>query len=418
MSRSKTRGCDASARVSKPQRQLAAVTAVHQDGLKCTVEVQLFDQATRSYSGPVLTRLRVMDTTCPKRDAYGLLPPYAPRMALMRDLTHCLCCDDNESDVASDLSSDPVSDGENEDKSGSDGKSEGECEGTDAAEDDMDVDKESSSTNQNQPSWIRKMLYPTTSAAHRARLADPSRRATGSGFRVSISDASGPQLHRAPGFPVCERAERPSLCDCLEPSHFDAFDHPPDKWDGPHPYIAIAEAEAAGRDMTVARQLLGRLECAHDHHLLWPEMDDTGDVTAETFVSRATHVVCVDVLQPGHPAGPWAALQEARCAESEPCGYSRELEQMHQQLVEAASANADAVMQKQQPALELPRQPKPLDDLHEKQPKLLRVADRMRLWPGRNPQQRSLERPKTLDDRWIQSVLAFRAQRQSRVWSK
>ena len=47
-------------------------------------------------------------------------------------------------------------------------------------------------------------------------------------------------------------------------------------------------------------------------------------------------------------------------------------------------------------ALELLRQPKPLDDVHEKQPKLLRVADRMRLWPGRNPRQRSLERPKTL----------------------
>ena len=403
-----TAGLDESVSRSRPQRQLATVIAVHQKGSKCTVDVQLFNEVTRSYNGQVLTRLHVLDTMCRQYNEFGLPNPYHPRMALMQDLARCIPCpDDDESDLMSD--SDDVSDAISD--SASDGTIEGECEVTDA-----DAAKENAGPNRPAPSWIRKISESckTTCPEHRARLADPRRRFPG--VCVSISDASGPQLYRAPGFPVCERRGQPGLCDCLDTSHFDTHDHPPDKWDGPHPYIAVAEAEAAGKDMTDVRQLLGRLESAHDHHLLYPDADETGDLSAEDFVSRATHMVCVDALQSGHPAGVWAAQQEVRYAGGEPCVISQELQQIHEQLVKLASANAVAVAQKQRPALEAPK-PKPLDDTQEKQPKLLRVADRMRLWPGRNPRQRSSELPKKLDDGWRQAVITFRQYRASRGWS-
>lgn len=228
-------------------------------------------------------------------------------------------------------------------------------------------------------------------AQHRARLGDHSRQGpdwVGPGRYSSIADSSGPQLFRAPGMPCCTRHGHPSLCGLVETHHFDVCDHPPGP-DGSHPYIVIAHAEAAGANMEVARELLGELEKAVQ--LLWPVMDASGDVTAEEFVARATHYVWQDPLQPGDPAGTWAAQQEARYSQPteqmeqlpSPPEYRREhvrntcagqswSTQLMEQLRSASVTNAKALQQKQ---LQFTKSE---CEVVKSAPQFLRVTERMR----------------------------------------
>lgn len=128
-------------------------------------------------------------------------------------------------------------------------------------------------------------------------------------------------------------------------------------------------------DMTVAREMLAQLECAPEHQLLWPTMDECGDCSAEEFVTRATSLVWQDPLQADEPGGVWAAQQEA-CRMGGQCSElaHAQLEEMQLQLLSAATTNANAVQRKQAGCSE------PQSTASEAQPRFLRVAQRMHRW--------------------------------------
>ena len=242
-------------------RKLANVTAVNhvENGSKlpCTVDVQLFDESTRSYSGQVLTRLHVCNAKSRERDPVNFHikdPRYAPRIGIMRDLAWSLCnqpLSDREDDVESEAEI-----GESDAESGA--MSDVECcamslvdsSGDELLQSNSNDNKENCGGNEPggelPPSWVTAKMNSATTPAQRARLADHSRQGpgwVGPGNGVSIANSSGPQLYRAPGRPCCKRTGCPSLCGVLETHHFDSMDHPPSIDGQKYPYIAVAEAE-------------------------------------------------------------------------------------------------------------------------------------------------------------------------------
>ena len=202
--------------------------------------------------------------------------------------------------------------------------------------------------------------------AHLSTLGDESFRYYASG--VDIRSSEGFQLYRAPRCRRCNRCDDPSLCPVLQPGHFRANDHPPRSDGVRHPFIAVAEAEAAGLDMSEARAILGKLLNQLPRgkdKLWWPSLDgiDIDDPDWwDVFIYRATHRVVQD-------------------------------ESMVAQIRALSSENINAILGKRiQP--DTSDEPPP--------PKFLRVAERMRRWK---------EQQKAKRLRQVRLTDAWRAQR-------
>ena len=259
----------------------------------------------------------------------------------------------------------------------------------------------SNGCNGSPPPGTRSKMQCAKTSEQRARLADHSRQGpgwVGPGLHgVCLASSCGPQLFRSPGMPICQHITNSSLCPKIDTYHFDRFDHPPDEFGTDHPYIAVAKAEAAGADMARAREILSELESAADEHLVFPSYGDlkgvcvAGDLSdVEILLHRATHVIYLGPLHQGHPVGEWAALQEARQSGGELSQSMACLAAERRQLLDAATANSEAVAQKQ-----VSLQPPVTESCAllppAAQPKFMRVAQRMRQWRQKEQRQTRIQ---------------------------
>jgi hypothetical protein len=433
---------EAARRGQTPGRQLATIIKVHEgptfSELGTTADVQLYDGASRAYNGPIYTRIRVCDESTRKQVDKGVKVGHA-RMGLLQDLARPLCehamgilsgsSDASESD-------DDASESDDMFESDDDRKNE---RGAAAFAGWAQRGRKRQSTHQQSSqcavcssvSWcsgnkcngsppprIRSMMEHAKTPEQRARLADHRRQGpnwVGPGLHgVCLASSCGPQLFRSPGMPICRLIRNPACCPKTDTHHFDMFDHPPDEFGDDHPYIAVAKAEAAGADMTRAREILCELATAADEHLVYPSYGDlemncvAGDLSSlEILLHRATHVIYLDPLHQGHPGGEWASLHEALQGRGDSCTTEPEdavrlsqsmasLDAERRQLLDAATANNEVVAQKQlvlQPRLavwsrvtERCSLPPPVA-----QPKFMRVAQRMRQWREKGQRQTRID---------------------------
>lgn len=347
-----------------PQPQLAAVTAVHSDG---GVDVQLFDSSLGCYSD-TRVRLHVEGETASNHDSGGF--------AVLQDVAMMLA-DEALVRAGHPTLEELVEQYGIEEGSGIEGYSQRgpmrrnrwatapirwlrfECsdgeirlngsiqDGSDE-ESDARTDASSDSGERSEESRLRETW-------RRPQLADPL----------------SPQLTCAPGMPTCGQG---CLCTRLTESHFNAFDHPPGP-DGPHPYVVVAEAEAAGADMSKARELLAMLECSP--LLLWPltgggPYDRPCPATLEewkAYVYAATHWVQRNQLHTGSPTSEWTALREVTQSSSNKISVRQAFDEIDQILQRASAENSDALRSKQ---------PKPQESLkvNHVEPRFLRIAQR------------------------------------------
>jgi hypothetical protein len=350
------------------ERQLATVKAVNADG---TIDVQLVDASLGDFT-EVRSCIHVKGVSTNRYT-------HAPATAILRDVAMMLA------DVAlvkaghptlDELANKYVEGGADQEmfrRNGwalagirwlcPDGIVRQECESVvDSDEDDTDADADSDDQN-----GAEEMNASTTAGVPfrgpgcTAGCRYPCR-------TPRLADRLGPQLTRGlPGMPICRRSGCAALCDFLDPSHFRACDHPPDM-EGPHAYILVNEAEAAGADMTAARELLGVLESSP--LLLWPN-DEGDDVPGGTRGYRPLPSSTEE----------WKAFVYAATHWVEP----DDLLSNDASAFLAAAENADIVTRKQQQR-EPPSEPQacvPPQSERERQPRFLRVAKRMRQWRER-----------------------------------
>ena len=339
----------------RSRRDLAEITATRPDG---TVDVRLFDPVEGSYDGGVRTCIHVEGVSVTTDDL-------APRMALMRDVAMMLA-DDALVEAGYVTLDDLAEECEMEEEEnpwylapirwlpfvGTDGSHRPNGLQRIACEEVSDAMDDSRYVPPKLIDWGKPPSERTAEwpkPGQRPMLRDPQ-----SPQLQRARDSSwGPLMSRHNTTPAC-RCNPPSLCTQINFGHFIACDHPPGR-DGPHPYIVVPAAEDAGADMRQARELLGVLETAvgfGPNGDLLPPPDGIYYPVPESleewhaYIYSTTHQVPHE-LHSGDPAGPWAALQEARRSGRDLSAFEPAFDAMHQHLLCAAEANARIVAEMQ-----------------------------------------------------------------------